>query len=83
MTTYTEQCSRSLAPSPAGVFEYLTGQINLWFCHQQLKRQVANERRQLMLLSDSELKDLGISREAAEKEALRSDLPVERLRITG
>ena len=80
MTAYTEQCSRSLVTSPAGVLEYLTGQINCWFRVQQLKHQVARERRQLLLLSDAELRDLGISREDAVAEAHRGDLPSDRLR---
>lgn len=80
MTAYTEQCSRSLATSPAGVFESLTGQIECWFRIQKLKRQVARERRQLLLLSDSELMDMGISRDDAIVEAQRGDLPRDRLR---
>lgn len=83
MTAYTERCSRSLVTSPAGVLEYLIGQTNCWFRIQQLKHQVARERRQLMLLSDAELKDLGISRYEAAAEAHRSDLPRDRLRNIG
>ena len=83
MTVHTQTCSRSLVASPAGVIEQLTGQINTWFRHQQLKRQVARERRQLALLSDRELMDMGISRLDAEAEAGRSDLPAARLRIQG
>ena len=80
MTAHTECCSRSLVASPVGVLEHLTGPVVAWFRHQQLKRQVACERRQLLLLGDTELKDLGITRHQAEIEANRSDLPAERLR---
>ena len=83
MTTHTQTCSRSLIASPAGVFEQLTGPINTWFRYQLLKRQVARERRQLILLSDSELRDVGITRHQAEIESQRSDLPADRLRRHG
>lgn len=80
MTAYTEHCSRSLVASPAGALESLSRSIRCWFEYQQLKRQVAKERRQLLTLTDSELKDLGITRDKAELEARRRDLPSLRIR---
>ena len=79
MTSYTDTCSRSLATSSAGVLETLSRSIRCWFEYQQLKRQVASERRQLLALTDVELKDLGINRHDAELEAARRDIPLERL----
>ena len=80
MTAYTEHCSRSPATSPVGALEYLTRQFLCWIRYQQLKFQVAQERRQLLALTDTELKDLGITRHEAELEARRSDIPPKRLR---
>ena len=79
MTTYTDTCSRSLDTSPAGVLATLSRTIRCWFVNQQLKRQLARERRQLLRMTDTELKDLGISRHEAELEAARRDIPLERL----
>ena len=79
MNTVTETCSRSLASSPAGVLETLGRSIRCWFEYQQLKRQVARERAQLLVMTDAELKDLGISRHDAVVEAARVDVPLQRI----
>ena len=79
MNTYIENCSRSLATSPAGVLETLSRSIRCWFEYQQLKRRIAQERRQLLALTDAELKDIGVSRHEAELEAGRRDLPLKRI----
>ena len=79
MNTYTEPCSRSHATRSAGVLETLSRTLRCWFAYQQLKRQVANERQQLLSLSETELKDLGINRHEAELEAARRDIPLDRL----
>ena len=53
--------------------------IRMWMKNQQLKFQLARERRQLKDLSDAMLRDIGIDRAAALAEALRSDIPASRL----
>jgi uncharacterized protein YjiS (DUF1127 family) len=47
--------------------------------NQLLKIRIHQERRQLLSMSEAMLKDLGISRAAAEQEARRTDLPSNRL----
>lgn len=79
MTTYTEKCSRSIVGHPAEALDILTQLFRQWMKHQQLKFQVAQERRQLTEMSDSMLRDLGISRAQAQAEAMRSELPAARL----
>ena len=81
MTTYTENCSRSIAGNPAGALDILTQIFRQWMKNQQLKFRLAQERRQLSAMSDEMLNDLGISRSEAQAEASRSDVPVARLQI--
>ena len=78
MTAITQKCSRTLDANPVRVATSLKSMITAWFKHQQLKTSVALERRQLAALSDCQLKDIGISREAAEAEASKSDIPSSR-----
>ncbi|MDH3760664.1 MAG: DUF1127 domain-containing protein [Gammaproteobacteria bacterium] len=75
MTTYTESCSRSIAGHPAGALDILTQIFRQWMKNQHFKIRVAQERRQLLEMSDDMLKDIGVSRAQAEAEALRSELP--------
>lgn len=78
MTTYTESCSRSITGHPAGALECLTQIFRQWMKNQQLKVRLAQERQQLLEMSDEMLKDIGVTRAQAEAEALRSELPVHR-----
>ena len=79
MTTYTEKCSQSIVGHQAAALDILTQLFRQWMKHQHLKSQVAQERRQLAEMSDSMLRDLGISRAQAQVEAMRSELPAARL----
>ena len=79
MTAYTQDCSRSIAGHPAGVLEILTEAVYLWMKNQQLKFQLARERRQLQDMSDAMLRDIGIDRATAQAEAARRDIPASRL----
>ena len=79
MTTYTENCSRSIVGRPAGSLETLTQILRHWMQKQQLRFQVARERRQLLEMPDTMLRDLGISRGEAVAEARQIELPAERL----
>ena len=79
MTTYSENCSRSLAGDSAGALDTLLEKSCIWMKNQLLKVRIHRERRQLLSMSEAMLKDLGISRAAAEWEAQRTDLPADRL----
>ncbi len=79
MTTYTQNCSRSIAGHPAGVLDILIQSFCQWMKHQHLKIQVAQERRQLLEMSDDMLQDIGISWAQAETEAMRTEMPSGRL----
>ena len=79
MTTYTEKCSRSIVEHPAAALDILIQLFRQWMKNQQLRFQVAQERRQLMEMSDSMLQDLGISHAQAQAEAMQSELPAARL----
>ena len=79
MTTYTGNCSRSIAGHPVGALDILTQIFRQWVKNQRLKLRLAQERRQLLEMSDDQLKDIGVSRLDARLEAQRSDLPMERI----
>lgn len=79
MTTYSENCSRSLAGESAGALDTLLEKFCIWMNNQLLKVRIQHERRQLLSMSEAMLKDLGISRATAEQEAQRNDVPVNRL----
>ncbi len=78
MATHTENCSRSIAGHPAGVLEILTQIFRQWMKNQRIKSQVAQERLQLLEMSDGMLQDIGVSRAQAEAEAMQTDLPIRR-----
>lgn len=80
MTEYTEKCPVNLAASPVGVIEMLHLAASQWIAKQSLKFTIRRERAQLLQLSAAMLQDIGIDRLAAEHEAGRTDIPVERLR---
>ena len=79
MTTYTQNWSRSIAGHPAGVLHSLIQSFRQWTKNKHLKFQVAQERRQLLEMSDEMLQDIGISWAQAETEAMRTELPISRL----
>jgi len=79
MTTYSENCSRNLTADSVGVLDTVLEKFCVWMKNQLLKVRIQQERRQLLSMSESMLKDLGISRAAADSEAQRTDLPVTRL----
>ena len=79
MTTYTENCSRSTIVTSAGLLDKLTLSIQNWIASQHLKFKVQQERQQLLEMSDTMLKDIGIGRIEAEQEAQRTDMPATRL----
>lgn len=79
MTTFTKNCNQGIGQNLDNIQHGLYQTLQQWFRIQQLKIQVSNERAQLSLLSNDRLRDLGITRTAADAEAVRSDLPTARL----
>ncbi len=78
MTTYTENCSRSIAGHPAGALDLLTQIFRQWMQNEQFNSRGAQERRQLQEMSDGMLQDIGVSRAEAEAEAIQTELPLRR-----
>jgi uncharacterized protein YjiS (DUF1127 family) len=79
MTTFSKKCTPTIDLNFDDIQHGVFQSLQQWFRVQQLKIEVSKERAQLLLLSDDRLRDLGISRASASAEALRSDLPAERL----
>ncbi len=79
MTTYSENCSRSLAGESVGALDTLFENLCIWTKNRLLRMRIHRERRQLLSMSEAMLKDLGITRTAAECEARRTDLPATRM----
>jgi uncharacterized protein YjiS (DUF1127 family) len=57
----------------------LQQQLREWAASAAVKRELRHERRQLAAMSDTQLRDLGISRADAELEASRVDIPAARI----
>ena len=83
MTTLTENNTLNAAGHPAGALDLITQTFRKWIRSQQLRSKLAQERRQLMGMSDRMLQDLGISRAEAGAESARTDIPLSRLSALG
>lgn len=81
MTTRSEKLQPGLARDHARTLERLLRQVREWAAEESLRRQIRAERRRLPEMSDAMLADLGISRQEAEAEARRTDIPAERLAL--
>jgi len=81
MTTQSENIRPGLAVDHAHALECLLRQVREWAREESLRRHIKRERRQLLAMDDAMLADLGISRDAAEAEALRNDIPPARLAL--
>jgi uncharacterized protein YjiS (DUF1127 family) len=79
MTTYTQNCHQIVEQGSIGVFARLNQILQQWFGTQLLKVRVNQERAELLAMSDSMLRDMGITRAQAVAEAQRVDLPEARL----
>lgn len=79
MTTCTENCNQSAQSSLYGIAGSLFHRLNQWFLLQEVKADIRRERKQLLLMSDQMLKDIGITHEQAMAEASRDDIPAKRL----
>jgi uncharacterized protein YjiS (DUF1127 family) len=78
MTTLSNKCTHSVGQNVHHTQNGLYDMLAQWFETQALKIAVKQERQQLLSLSDTMLKDLGITREAAVIESARQDLPINR-----
>ena len=78
MTNCTQNCSGSIAASQVGIFDNLAQVVGHWIHEQRLKASIRRERNSLLSMSDAMLKDIGISRDEAQQEAQRVDIPAER-----
>lgn len=59
--------------------EALKQQVRAWAARQALKYRLGQERRQLAEMSDAQLRDIGINRADADREASSRTIPVSRL----
>ena len=75
MTTYSGNCTDCAEIGTASVVESLVQHVQHWVRMQGLKAHVAKERQHLLEMSDSLLRDIGITREQALEEAQRVDVP--------
>ncbi len=79
MSTYSGNCTDCVEIGAAGVLDSLIQRVQYWVRMQGLKAHVAKERQHLLAMSDSMLRDIGITREQAQEEAQRVDIPENRL----
>ena len=80
MTAYTEKCSRSMTGYPDGVLEILSQAFCQWMQTRKLRIQLAQERRYLLDMPAQQLSDIGLTRADAVEEAMRTDIPAQRVR---
>jgi uncharacterized protein YjiS (DUF1127 family) len=78
MTHYTENCPRNLAASPVGPIDSILHAVRQWVANQRLRAAIQRERASLLAMSDAMLRDIGIDRATAEREANRDDIPESR-----
>jgi|TARA_B110000967_G_C18712050_1_gene473219 uncharacterized protein YjiS (DUF1127 family) len=79
MTTFIKNSALNMSQNLDHA-QYILFQLVLqWIQIQALKIAVTRERKQLLLLSDASLRDIGISRSEANIEALSIDIPMIRL----
>ena len=79
MTQYTEHCSCNIAASAVELDRGIKQLVVRWIAGQRLKLALRRERRQQASLSDHQLRDIGLDREAADAEVRRRDIPDSRL----
>ena len=76
MSFHHADCARSPAVTQAGIIETLRRTVVHFAQTQRLRARLARERRQLDRLDDHQLRDIGIGRAEAEREAGRRDIPL-------
>jgi len=81
MTTCTQNCDQIVEQDSIGVFIKANQILQKWFATQILKARINRERQELLAMSDTMLRDMGITRSQAVEEAQRIDLPEARLDV--
>ena len=79
MTTCTQNYDQIVEQGSIGVFAKANQILQKWFATQILKARINRERQELLAMSDTMLRDMGITRTQAVEEAQRIDLPEARL----
>jgi uncharacterized protein YjiS (DUF1127 family) len=79
MTTYTQNCTHGSTANTTGILDSLAQLFRQWMDCQLLKIRIQHERKALLSMSSAMLRDIGISHADADQEALRTDLPADRL----
>ncbi|MGK0399718.1 MAG: hypothetical protein ACJA0I_002023 [Gammaproteobacteria bacterium] len=79
MTNFSKECAPSVSLNFNHSQQRLYQSLLQWIRIQNFKIAVARERKQLLLLSDESLRDIGFSRSEANTEAFSHDLPKVRL----
>ena len=80
MTTYSGNCTDYVEIGSASISENLVQRVKRWARVQSLKVRMSKERQQLLEMSDSMLRDIGVTRTQAYEEAQRIDIPENRLK---
>jgi len=80
MNTFLENLRYNFAPDLLAARENLAKALRDFLNNEKLKHRIRRERMQLQSISDAQLSDIGIDRFHAEQEALRRDIPVERIK---
>jgi uncharacterized protein YjiS (DUF1127 family) len=80
MTHYTENCPHNLTVNTVGFTGSLVQILRQWMDQQLLKSRIKRERVSLLSMSAEQLNDIGVDRDAANREANRSDIPAARSR---
>jgi len=80
MNTFLESLRYNFAPDLFAARDNLFQALRNFLNNEKLKHQIQQERTQLQSMSDAQLKDIGIDRFQAIHEALRSDIPADRIR---
>ena len=81
MTTQSEKFDPGLAGEHARILGRLIREVREWARAESLRRRIRQERRQLLEIDEAMLADLGITRDDAQAEARRNDIPAERLAL--
>ena len=75
MTYYNSNCPQTLTEASVELTGNLPQFVSQWFHMLRLKASIRRERLQLASLSDAQLRDIGVDRASADREAARRDLP--------
>ena len=80
MNTLLENLKYNFAPELFAARDSLLQALRGFLNNEKLNHQIQQERTALHSMSDAQLKDIGVDRFQAIQEALRSDIPVDRIK---